>query len=122
MYLLIYFLIVIFVIVLSTRRPSVAFSFMLCTFALEQLFQTKDIFFVINNSLINVLNGAVLVYALFVNMLRGRSIFNNNTVESALILILYFYVCVSVLWSPVPEISLNNVYKLSPYILLAVYI
>jgi len=118
MYLLIYILVIAAVLAVSYRRPAVAFSFMLCTFGFEQWLQSKDVFFVVNSSLVNIVSGIVVLYALMIKVKKNGNIIKDYPTEAYLILLLYFYAFVSVLWSPVPEISSDNAFQLSPYILL----
>ena len=122
MYLLIYLFTILVVLFYSTKRPAIAFSFMLCTFGFEQWLQSKDTFFILNTSFVNIVSGIVVLYALAVKIKKDKNIFKNYPLEAFLIILLYFYASASVLWSPVPEISSDNLFHVITYIILIVLI
>ena len=95
---------------------------MLCTFGFEQWLQSKDTFFILNTSFVNIVSGIVVLYALAVKIKKDKNIFKNYPLEAFLIILLYFYASASVLWSPVPEISSDNLFHVITYIILIVLI
>ena len=120
MYIAAYFLVVGIVLIAASKRPSIVFAFMLCTFVFEQWLQSKDAFFIANNSLVNLVNGSIVLYALTVKFLKAKNISLKFTIESKLIIFLYIYACFSIFWSPVPDISLDILMRTAPYILLTI--
>ena len=73
MYILIFIIIVIAVMAVGARRPAIALAFVLCTFALEQWLQSRDAFFIVNRSLINITSGLVVLYALVVKVMKEKN-------------------------------------------------
>jgi len=118
MYLFIYILIIAATLAISTKKPAVAFSFMLCTFGFEQWLQSRDVFFIANTSIVNVMSGVVVLYALIITVVKEKSFLYNYPMEAVLAVVLYVYAGTSILWSPVPDISATNFFQLLPYILL----
>ncbi|MBV1929200.1 MAG: hypothetical protein KUG81_06775 [Gammaproteobacteria bacterium] len=122
MYIALYFIIIFVIIYASYKNPSAAFAFMLCSFALEQWLQSKDAFFLLHGSLINISAGAIVLAALALRQLRNNGKIRNNPATTWLIFALYSYAAISILWSPVPEISSSNYMHYLPYILLTIAI
>ena len=98
MYILIFIIIVIAVMAVGARRPAIALAFVLCTFALEQWLQSRDAFFIVNRSLINITSGLVVLYALVVKVMKEKNFPGAFPLEAWLVILLYFYTAASVAW------------------------
>lgn len=120
MYVAIYILIVSLVIFTSYRMPSIVFGFMLCTFSLEQWLQSKDVFFLIHGSLINLSSGFLVLIGLIFYQINKNGEVKFYPPMARLVIALYVYASVSVLWSPVTDISVSNLQHYMPYIFLYV--
>lgn len=69
--------------------PGVGLVTAFCTFGFETIMQTRDVFFATHATLINYISGGLVLWALIVAMLRGRT--NLRSIGSTELLILGFY-------------------------------
>ncbi len=122
MYLTAYILLILLVLVISTKKPSFAFAFYLSTFALEQWLQTRDAYFISNGDFVNIVNAAVLGYAFAVKFVKDRKVVKPLTKVSLLVYFLYIYALISTQWSLEIELSVEIFFELFPYILAAVIV
>lgn len=122
MYLALYFFLLAIVLILIVKRPAIAFGYMLCIFALEQWFQSKEVYFVTNTSFINLSSGVLVVLGVVASFIKKGGLFSDIPVISNFILVLYLYAFVSAFWSPVFDVSVANIRSSLPYIVLSVFI
>jgi len=106
----------------SYKKPSIAFALMLCTFSIEQWFQSKDVFFLSHGSLINFTIGFIIIVSLLLRLFNNFRYQEMFTQTSWFVFALYIYTSASVLWSPVSDIAIDNFLHAIPYIVLSVLI
>ena len=117
MFIALYTGLVSFVVYSSYRHPSIAFSFVLCTYAIEQWFQSKDVFFIQYGSVINVVSGVIVLLALIFSQIKNGNIFKGYPRTGYFSIALFSYAFISIFWSPIEDISLSNYVAQLPYIL-----
>lgn len=119
MYISLYSALLFIVFILSIRKPAIAFGYMFCTFAIEQWFQSKDVFFIENTSFINITSGFIILIALAITYIKKGNIFKDIPTTARLVLALYIYTFISTVWSPAGEIALHNTKFAIPYFFLS---
>lgn len=122
MYIALFFTTIAIFLYISYKYPPAALGALLCSFAMEQWFQSKDAFFLINGSLINVVIGVLVLASFVFKLIKDGNLFKSYPVNAVLIILLFIYAGISVMWSPVPEISYQNYFNYLPYLVLSIIV
>ncbi len=122
MYIALFFATIAIFLYISYKLPSAALGALLCSFAMEQWFQSKDAFFLINGSLINIVIGLLVLVSVVFKLIKDGNVFKNYPINAVLIIMLFIYAGISVMWSPVADISYQNYIHYLPYLALSIIV
>ena len=106
----------------SIRKSSFALGAFLCMFGLEQWGTAKIGFVASHGSFTNYLASAIVMIAFGVRLLRGRGFRVVNGPIHLSAILLYTYAAVTVLWTPVPGIAMEEWRAQAPYLLVAILV
>jgi len=119
-YILTYVAIILSTVIATLRKPPVALALVFCMFGMEQWAQSVHPFFTQYHTLTNILVGAVLVFALCVDMFKRGGTLHSYPTVGWFAIALYVYALVSTLWAPTQANSLDVWSKTWPYIITVV--
>ena len=120
--LIIYSGIVLLLLAGSVRKPSFALGAFLCMFGLEQWGAAKIGFVASNGSFTNYLAATIVIIALGVKVLRGRSFRLVTGPVQLLSVALYAYAIVTLLWTPAYDVAVTEWRGQAPYLLISVLV
>jgi hypothetical protein len=118
----IYFGVVAILLAGSIRKPAFALGAFLCMFGLEQWGAAKIGFVASHVSFTNYLASAIVMIAFGVRLLRGRGFRVVNGPIHLSVILLYTYAAVSLVWTPAPDIAMEEWRASAPYLLVSILV
>jgi hypothetical protein len=106
----------------SIRKPAFALGAFLCMFGLEQWGTAKIGFVASHASFTNYLATAIVMIAFAVRLLRGRGLRVVNGPIHLSAILLYTYAAVTVVWTPAPDIAMEEWRAQAPYLLVSILV
>lgn len=91
--------IIITFIIASFAKPAYAVGLLVCSFTFEKWLQANSGFFLEHDQIVNYASGIVMMIAVYVAYMRGRSALTNYPAVGKVILLLYGMAILSILWS-----------------------
>jgi hypothetical protein len=101
-------------------RPAVSIAAVLCIYGLKQWGQATSAWLAAHGPFTNYVVGIVVLTALVIRMCRGNCVLCSVRPVTWLVIALYAYSCLSLLWTPRPDLALNMWAAGYPYVLTTV--
>ncbi len=82
------------------KYPATAFAGFLCLFSIKQWVQSISPVFTVYGTIPNWIIGCMIVFAIAVKIMRGKSVFASYPKAGWLVIALLVYASMSTIWSP----------------------